>query len=187
MSQQVIFNVVPTADPDATIGHARYVVNASDGIGMDVLRQIVEQYIPTVENDEVRTTKEVIRTDRYECPCCNTDLVALVRVYCEGLVTKGWDAVEGLYRVRISPDHGNCRVAVEKLIGKTIYEGRTPYLPRKDYKADAAARKEIEDREAVFAEAAKTNPGRVLRVDGIETAQDLQNLANAAIKELFSK
>ena len=187
MRQQVMFSVAPTADPNATIGHARSVVNASDGIGMDVLRKINEERIPIVESDEVYTTKEVIRTDRYECPCCNTDLTALVSVHCEGLVTKEWGVVQGLYRVIISPDHGGCKVTVEKLTGNTIYEGLTPYLPQKDYRADVAARKEIEDRNAAIAEMARKNPGRVFSVGGIETAQDLQDLARAAAEKLLGK
>lgn len=178
-----MFDVVPTPNPDEAVGHARYVVNASTGIGMDVLQQIVKERIPVVNNDQVVTEKTITRTSRYECPCCNTDLAALVAVNCNGLYTKEWEAVMGLYRVSISPDHGNCKIVVEKLVGTTIYEGRTAgYLPQKDYDADPAARKEINDRDAAIAKLARENPGKVLRVGGIETGEDLANLAATAIK-----
>ena len=176
MDQNIVFKTVATVNPDQAVGHGRYVENASTGIGMDVLQQIIHDHIPTVNNEQVTTIKAIIRTDRYECPCCNTDLVALVDVYCSGLVTSEWEVVRGLYRVTISPDHGDCRVHVEKLSGTIIYLGRTPYLPRKNYVADDAARSEIEERDAAFAEMARQNPGRVLSIDGIETAEDLASL-----------
>jgi len=180
MKQHVKFAVAPTENPDGVVGHARYVSNSSNGIGMDVLAGIVEKYIPFVNNDQVVTHKEIIRTDRYECPCCNTSLTALVRVYCTGLMTPEWDEVSGLYEVSIEPAHGACEVTVMKLEGRTIHAGRTPYLPRKDYKADPKAREEIEEREAFLVDLARENPDNVLLVGGIETSDDLANLVKMA-------
>ena len=186
MGQKVIFGVVPSRDPDAVIGHARYVVNADSGIGMDVLRQIIAQHIPSVDHLKVCTTKEIVRTDRYECPCCHTDLSALVRVCCEGLVMEEWEKVSGLYKVGIYPDHGNCKVIIEKLSGTKIFEGRCDYLPSKDYHTDPVARKEIEDRYAAIAELAAKNPGKVMSVSGIETSEDLSNLVKNTVNK-FTK
>ena len=92
--------------------------------------------VPVVAHNNVRTTKRVIRTDRYECPCCFTDLWALVLVACEGTWTRQWDDVEGLYRVAIYTDyksHLDCRVMVEKLSGTKVFVADHPRLPQKDY------------------------------------------------------
>jgi len=187
VKQNVTFNVVPTTNPDEAIGYARYVYNATTGIGMDVLKQIIEERVPVVNNDQVVTEKTIIRTARYECPCCNTDLTALVLGSCQGLMTEEWDSVEGLYRVSISPDHGNCAITVEKLTGTKIYEGRTAhYLPRPDFNANPTAKKEIDDRNRSLAELDRKNPGKVAFIGGIETGEDLGRLVTAAVKAFES-
>lgn len=185
--QKVIFNVSPTSNPDEAVGHARYVYNASTGIGMDTLEKIISEHIPFVNHPEVSTEKVVIYTSRYECPCCNTDLSALVRVYCQGVVTDDWKRVEGLYLVKIYPDHGGCKIAVEKLSGSEIYSGRCEYLPRKDYKSNSDAVKEITERNEFFNKMAQKNPGKVLQVSGIETGEDLGNLVRMFIKKFQSE
>ncbi|KPJ85676.1 hypothetical protein AMJ57_02265 [Parcubacteria bacterium SG8_24] len=179
--QRIVFDLAQTDNPDEAVGHARYVINADHWIGDWVLTDIVQKHVPTVDHPQVRTTKVIIRTDRYECPCCNTSLTALVRVICEGLMTDEWAEVQGLYRVDISPDHGRCKVVVEKLTGTKIHEGRCDLLPRKDYDANPEARQEIEEREKFFEELARQNPGRVLRVDGVETAEDMEQLARVGL------
>lgn len=133
ISQIVKFDTIPTTNPDEAIDYARYVVNASTGIGMFTLEQIVKKHIPIVKNDEVLTIKKIIRTERYECPCCATDLTALVKVYCEGIVTDEWKKVEGLYEVSILPDSEGCGFSVKKLSRTTIDGGRISHLPRKSY------------------------------------------------------
>jgi len=185
--QKVMFNVTPTSNPDEAVGHARYVYNASNGIGMDILEKIVSEQIPAVDHPEVFTEKVIIYTSRYECPCCNTDISALVKVGCQGLVTKDWDSVEGLYSVKIYPDHGGCQVTVEKLSGSAIYRGRCEYLLRKDYESNSDAAKEIADRNKFFNEMAQKNPGKVLQVSGIETGEDLGNLIQGFIKKIQSE
>jgi hypothetical protein len=185
--QVIKFETQATKNPDEAVGHARYVINARKGIGMNVLEKIVEEHIPFVNHKEVQTDKTIIRTDRYECPCCPTDLSALVRVSCQGLVTDEWEKVKGLYRIDITPDHGACKVTVEKLSGEKIYQGRVDYLPRKDYEANPKSKKEIEDRNEFFNELAKENPGKVFFADGIETAEDLGNLVGSAIEKFSEK
>lgn len=184
--QKVLFNVVPTANPDEAVGHARYVYNASNGIGMDILEKIVSEHIPFVDHPEVSTEKTIIHTSRYECPCCNTDLSALVEVRCQGLFISDWKKVEGLYSIMISPNHGGCDIKVEKLSGSSIYSGRCAYLPRKDYESNPDAAKEIADRYKFIDEIARKNPSKVLQVSGIETGGDLGNLIKA-VADKFSK
>ena len=185
---KVRFCVEPTNNPDEAVGHSRYVSNISTGIGIDVLERIIEKHVPFVNNERVVTRREVIRTDRYECPCCPTDITALVRVYCEGLCTKEWDEVRGLYRVSISPDNEGCSVTVRKLSDeKIVYEGKTERLPKKDYLADPKARKEIEDRERGIEELARKNPNNFLLVDGVVTGDDLGNLVKEVVEIVEEK
>ncbi len=169
MKQQISFNLTPTINPDKAVGHARRVINASTGIGMKLLKKVVEEHVPFVDNDEVITNKTIIRTERYECPCCKTELNALVQVYCHGLVVKEWEKVQGLYRVSIFPCRGGCEVLVEKLSGKKIYQGRSNYLPRKDYKSNPEAQKEIKDRKSAIAEMVRR---RLILTQEIKTSGD---------------
>lgn len=115
-----------TAEYDLPCGVARNVVNDFEGIGMDALRQIVEEHVPSGPWSGL---KEIIRTIRYECDCCNTRLEALI-------LTAGGNAVDvNLYWVRINPRHngpeeiGDCRVVVETIAGAVIYEGSCKLLP----------------------------------------------------------
>jgi len=136
-NQVVTFNVKPTENPDEVIQYADYVENASSGIGMDILKQIVEEHIPIVDCSEGVTTKEIIRTDRYECPCCATDISAIVRVdYNGGPYSKDVGNIKGLYLIDIYPNrkHTGCRISVNKLQSKQIYTGCCNYLAKKEYK-----------------------------------------------------
>jgi len=135
MKQQVIFDLMPSSNPDAVVGHSRTVVNVSTGMGMDILEQIITNHVPVVDHNNVTTEKNVIRVERYECPCCPTYLMALVEVSCQGTMTDDWKRVQGLYRVQINPDieRGDCAFSIEKLRGTTIHEGRCVRLPKKDY------------------------------------------------------
>ncbi len=63
MSQKVTFAFRPTRNPDAVLGGARYVVNASSGIGMDALRQVVTDHIPSMDDD-----RETLKALNYETP-----------------------------------------------------------------------------------------------------------------------
>lgn len=144
-----MFAMVPTRKPDGVVAYSRYIVNASTGIGMDMLKQIIEERIPIVNNNQAITKKEVIYTTRYECPCCNTSIEALVSVSCQGVyVPDESEKVRGLYRVRIDPNRGGCDITVEKLSSTTIYQGRSNYLPKKDYDADPEVAKALRAKSA---------------------------------------
>lgn len=188
MKQTISFEVKPTQNPDEAVGHARCVINADSGIGMDVLLKVVEDHVPAVDHPEVQTCKTIIRTSRYECPCCNTDLTALVRVNCSGRVLESWNEVEGLYRVSIAPDHGKCEILVEKFSGATVFKGKTEgYLPRKDYESNPQAKAELEERDRFFTALAQRFPGRVMSVGGVETAEDLQNMVRSVTDQISKK
>ena len=146
--QKVVWDLVPTADPDAVVLNdqvapqyqgkiylARNIVNASTGSGMDTLWKIVKELLPVVDDPTGFTTtvKEIIRTDRNECPCCHSELEAIVRVNPQGVWCSGWNEVEGLYKVRILPGGQDCEVTVDKLSGTVIHKSRTAFLPRKSY------------------------------------------------------
>jgi len=186
MGQKVTFEMAPTNNPDEAIGHSRYVYNTSTGIGIDVLEKIVSEHIPVVNHPKVLTEKRIIYTKRYECPCCNTDLSALVDVRCQGVFTNDWEKISGLYSVTIKPDHGECKVIVEKLSYSEIYNGRCEYLPQKDYKSNPVASEEIANRYKFIDEMARKNPERVLQASGIETGDDLKNLIKA-VTDKFSE
>ncbi|MDP1883749.1 MAG: hypothetical protein Q8L10_00080 [Candidatus Moranbacteria bacterium] len=187
MIQIVKFDTNPTENPEEVISYSRNVVNASSGIGMNELKQVVEACIPWVKNDKTITYKIIIHTNRYECPCCNTDISALVRVHCEGAMVKECDGVNGLYVIGIHPDHGGCKVIVEKLSATIIYQGRSSYLPKKDYAADPKVHKDLEDKYASIAEIARKNPNRAILVDGIETREDLDGLVKTTIEKISTE
>jgi len=178
----VVFNVKPTENPDETVSYSRYIINTSTGIGMDTLKDVVKKYVPIVDHDEVHTIKEIIRTDRYECPCCNTSITAIIYVSCEGLMTKEWSKVNGYYLIKIDPDHGGCKIVVEKLVGTKIHESRCVYLPKKDYATNPEVKKEIEERETFFKDEARKNPDKIVRVGGIGTEKDLAKLVTVLTK-----
>jgi hypothetical protein len=135
MRQRVIFDTTPTSNPDEAVDSSRNIVNASTGIGMDLLQQIIEDHIPIVDDEEVITIKEIIRTDRHECPCCDTSLIALVNVHCAGLYKPDeWKKVEDLYKIRILADRNSSQVTIDRLRKERIYKGRANLLPQKEYK-----------------------------------------------------
>jgi hypothetical protein len=151
MRQQVVFDVIATPNPENQPYTVHFVVNPTSGIGVDQLKQIVEERIPlpyAEESGDVLVTKRIIRIDRIECQCCNTALMALVAVSRKDRPLARRDETEELYRIVIEPqriDHlqkGDSTVTVEKLFGSTIYEGRAPYLPQRDYDAKSAAQEE---------------------------------------------
>ncbi len=153
--QQVVFDVTATPNPEIQPYTLHFVVNPSNGIGIEQLKQIVEERIPlpyVEESGDVLVTKRIIRTDRIECQCCNTALVALVTVSHKDRPLARRDETEELYRVVIEPqgtDHlqkGDSMITVEKLFGSTIYKGRAPYLPQRDYDANSAAQEERAER-----------------------------------------
>ncbi len=175
MPHIVTFDTDPTPNPDAIVGHSRHVVNVSTGIGMDVLRRIIEEHIPIVNHERVGTKKRVIRTSRYECPCCHTGLMALIEVECDGLMTgteQERRRVEGLYEIEIVPDHSGTKVTVRKFSGTEIFVGRAPYLPQKDYASNPEALQEMQERYNALKAFAQERPGSVLRVDGVETGDE---------------
>lgn len=184
MSQRVTFQTQPTENPDSVVDHARTVVNATSGIGMDELVRIVEEQVPFIDDSQVVTQKDIIFTSRYECPCCNTALWSIVDVSFQGLWSKAWDAMRGLYRISITPDHGKCRVRVERLHRTSVYEGECPYLPQKDYAGDPDVVASLQRRDEFFAQAVRDNPGRVVRVSGIETGEDLARLVEFGLRAL---
>ncbi|MBI2120649.1 MAG: hypothetical protein HYT94_03435 [Parcubacteria group bacterium] len=145
--QKIEFNIVPTENPDETVGSSRYVVNMATGLGIDVLKKIIEENIPIAKNSKTETVKTIIRTERYECPCCPVNITALVYVNCWGLITKECRAIEGLYEVEVYSRvgaHGSYSEAyVKKLAGEIIYKGRTDGIPSKDYDANPKLAKKM--------------------------------------------
>lgn len=149
MNQEVRFDVTPTANPDEVVESQRFIVNTDHGIGMDFLKEIVTQHVPTLAEDFGKTTKKIIRTDRYECCCCDTQVRALVEVECQITLSlqaarfisdracSERDNAEGLYVVnigrRLESGVENTSFTVEKLSGSEIYKGSCNPLPRKDY------------------------------------------------------
>ena len=132
-TQAVTFDVTPTPDPNGVRMEPRLVVNANDGIGMKELITIVQEHVPVSTNENIRTVRTIIRTDRIESPFHQTTIMALVGVRCCGRLTEKDVGIQGLYSVEIAPQESDCLVKVLKLSPTTIYEGRTPLLPRKDY------------------------------------------------------
>ena len=135
--QRVFFDIIPT-NPDQVQQHAYIMVNVTTGIGIDTLTKTIEERIPIVEEEDVLTSKKVVRTSRYACPCCQTILTALVEVNCSGPFSKKWNEVQGLYLIEIMDDFSRprCEVTVARLATeKMFYEGRCPHLPRENYVA----------------------------------------------------
>lgn len=131
MSQRVVFAFFLTLDPDVAAETVRHVVNASTGIGMDALQRVVADHIPSMDDRE--TLKEIIYTDRYECPCCSIGLSAIVRVtHSQSGPASTEDAekaVRGLYHVSVD---GYGSVRVSKWSPPTeIFRGSVPSFPNK--------------------------------------------------------
>ncbi|MFA5020683.1 MAG: hypothetical protein WC517_01320 [Patescibacteria group bacterium] len=110
---------------------------------MDVLKDVVSNCIPMVNNEQVSTHKGIVWTKRYECPCCFTHIEALVDVFCTGLSTAEGHAIEGLYHINIEVDYdyknkeNPCRVVVVRLVGHArrrtgdvIHDSLRKHLPR---------------------------------------------------------
>jgi len=187
MKSGISFDLKQTKDPDKAVGHSRYVVNPENGIGIDELTKVIGDQIPVVDDIEAWTDKIVIRIDRYECPCCSTNITALIKVTCQGRVTPEWDEVEGLYQISMHGSVGHCEVSVSKLTKEVLHEGRGPELPRKDYKADEEAVAEITERDETLAEMARKNPAGVINAGAINTPEDMESLAQAAMSSLERK
>lgn len=142
MNSKAEFAIVPTPNPDEAVPHGRWVYNDSTGLGMDILLQVVKEHVPEVQNPEAFTTKRIIYTARYECPCCPTSIDAFVQVDCEGLYTEDTDRVVGLWSVSIyrrnhlyDPSKSEYKARIEKLVGRSEYECEyeTKPIPKKDY------------------------------------------------------
>jgi hypothetical protein len=128
-----------TDDPNRPRRAACSIINDEPkGLGMPELEEIVRKYIPTVENEEVNVHKDILWTQRYECPCCPTAIRAVVLVYTTGLGTSEGRAIEGFYFVTIDQKLVDDKVLhlaiVQKLEkGEVLAQVEVPYLPRKDH------------------------------------------------------
>ena len=75
MKQEIKFIVTPTENPDGVVGHARTVVNFSCGLGIELLKDVIEKHIPIVNHDEV-TTFTMAQTDNILAATLRHDLDA---------------------------------------------------------------------------------------------------------------
>jgi len=166
-SNRIEFDVWPTANHEEAIGHARNVVNVRTGIGIERLFSVIREHVPHAKNSGAYTKKIIIRTERYECPCCPTILQALVDVKCCGVHSEKWDEIEGLYLVTICED----KTIVAKMKQDIIWQGQTEALPKKDYN-NPKAKKEIAGRSKMFAGA--------IGKDDEQKKEAIENLFNTA-------
>ncbi|MBI5654201.1 hypothetical protein HZC53_00890 [Candidatus Uhrbacteria bacterium] len=137
MTQFVTFENQATENPQEVVSYSRHVINDSTGMGTDALLEAVSKHIPYVEGKDTTTVKKIVFVTRYECPCCPTDITALVEVHCEGVYTPESENIAGLYEVKFYQNSSDspCTLTVKKLIGQPVFSGKVAPLPKKDYVA----------------------------------------------------
>ncbi|KKQ00164.1 MAG: hypothetical protein US10_C0039G0004 [Candidatus Moranbacteria bacterium GW2011_GWD2_36_198] len=127
--------------------YSRSIINdvSDDQIGkrvLEVLIKVVKEYIPhfSFEKHHLATHAEILWFERYECPCCQTGVEALVKVKSNGgCSSKEWkEGAEnacGLYNVHIcaqslrETDHLGSKFKIEKVSGFTEFaSGFTEHL-----------------------------------------------------------
>jgi hypothetical protein len=128
MTQTTKIAYTPDPNSEKNLGYGNIKYNPiPDGLGMDVLLDYIERAVPYSENEKTHTTKEILRVERYECPCCPTTLTAIVDVNFTGYVSKEDEETAGFYKVHI----GDTKNTVEKLESTLLHEEPSEGLPRK--------------------------------------------------------
>jgi len=119
-------NVKIAVDPAGVLGEDRRTQNRADGLGVQILCEVVDRYVPTITGDQTVTEKTVIWLERHDCPCCYSQIQAIVEVKLQGRVTAEWKEVQGLYLVAVGGDStdNNDKINVEKLESREVFSGR---------------------------------------------------------------
>lgn len=135
--QYVTLEYEPNMDAESSEDRCGTRVNPpADGMGMDRLIKAVSEDVPTARNPRQWTTKRILSVRRDECPCCRTDMDALVDVVVEGLYDKERRSITGLYKVKFGPDFdndGEFGLRIYKLEDRLVQSEKQPELPRRDY------------------------------------------------------